>query len=82
MSYWREQKLKRGTKRTHIRLTEIDCEIFGYFLEIIQKLSETPHLIDELSDFEKNTLQEGITILSDINWFGWKCRTIKKSFIQ
>jgi len=43
MSYWREQKLKRGTKRTHIRLTEIDCELFGYYLEIIQKLSETPN---------------------------------------
>jgi hypothetical protein len=77
MNYWIKRKMNDRNKRTHIRLTEIDCELFGSYVEIVRNLLTQPSSYDNLSEHEKITIDEGNKILSDINWFGWKCRKIK-----
>jgi hypothetical protein len=78
MNYWIERKMNNRNKRSHIKLTETDCELFGSYVEIVRKVLKQPFLYDNLSEHEKMTLDEGNRILSDINWFGWKSRNIKK----
>jgi hypothetical protein len=78
MNKWVERKINNKNKKTHIRLTEIDCELFGFYVGLIQKVFYNTKIYENLSEEEKMTLDEGNRILSDINWFGWSCRNLKK----
>lgn len=71
MNKWFKRKVDGEKKKSHIRVLEVDCEMFGDYQTMINKVFENRLVWDTLSDDEKETFDEGRRVLSDFFYFGW-----------
>jgi|LauGreDrversion4_2_1035121.scaffolds.fasta_scaffold03162_10 hypothetical protein len=71
MNQWFERKRNGEKKPSKIKVLEIDCEMFGDYQRLINRVFENPSNWDTLSEDEKGTFDEGRRVLSDLYWFGW-----------
>lgn len=78
MNNWTQRKLYGEIKKSHIKLLEIDCELFGEYQRVLDRILNISSIEKKLSKEDKDTLSEGRKVLIDINWFGWESKQFGK----
>lgn len=78
MDKWSKRKREGELKKSHIRILEIDCEMFGEYQSIVNKIFENNLIWNSLTEDEQSTFRVGQRVLGDFYWFGWEEKNLKK----